>query len=110
MYAQLPSSAVRPPLARLGRPRRAMASQPLAAAVAAVPGLRTYSLDKLSASEQKALMARPRVDFTSIVDTVRCPLSAVPRPRNSQCASGAAHRGGCARARRRGCGRVHGAL
>ena len=33
--------------------------------------LRTYHLDKLSAAESKALLARPRVDFSAILETVR---------------------------------------
>ena len=39
--------------------------------------IRTYTLSELTAAEVKALMARPRVDFSSIVDTVRPIVDAV---------------------------------
>jgi len=40
---------------------------------AAATTLRTYRLDALSPAEHTRLMARPRVDFGSIMDTVRAP-------------------------------------
>ena len=43
----------------------------MAAVTAPVPGLRTYRLESLSPEEHVRLMARPRVDFGSIMDTVR---------------------------------------
>ena len=43
----------------------------MAAVTAPVPGLRTYRLESLSREEHVRLMARPRVDFGSIMDTVR---------------------------------------
>ncbi len=43
-----------------------------AGAVAALDsGLKTYDYDQLSPAEIKALLQRPRIDFTSILSTVR---------------------------------------
>ena len=41
--------------------------------------LRTYQLDKLSAAEAKALLARPRVDLSTILETARA-MRAASRP------------------------------
>jgi hypothetical protein len=41
------------------------------AATAEAMALRTYHLDALSAADVKALLARPRVDFSAILETVR---------------------------------------
>lgn len=51
------------------------ASPPLSATSSSP--IRTYTLSELTAAEVKALMARPRVDFSSIVDTVRPIVDAV---------------------------------
>jgi hypothetical protein len=67
--------AVRPPASRARLARapacRGAALRVRAAAAAEAMSLRTYELDKLTAAEAKALLARPRVDFTAILDTVR---------------------------------------
>ena len=75
---------VRSPAPRqlLAAPRRAPAGSPArgvqcrralrpSCSAAQAMALRTYQLDKLSASEAKALLARPRVDLSTILETVR---------------------------------------
>jgi len=53
-----------------GRPLHCRLRVACAAAPPAM-ALRTYHLDKLSPAESKALLARPRVDFSAILETAR---------------------------------------
>jgi histidinol dehydrogenase len=80
------------------------------AAPPAPPLLRTYTLEDLSAAEVKALMARPRVDFGAIVETVRTVRRSAAAQLPHAARAGATHCGRRALARRRGGERVHGAL
>ena len=105
-------------------PRRASAGTPargvqcrralrVACGTAEAMALRTYHLDKLSAAESKALLARPRVDFSAILETVRSAVqhaAAAHASANAPAPPGAPHRGGGARPRRRRRGGVHGAI
>jgi hypothetical protein len=70
------------PRSLFSAPRRASAGTPsravqcrrslrVSCGVAAAMALRTYQLDKLSAQEAKALLARPRVDLSTILETAR---------------------------------------
>lgn len=57
----------------LGR-RAACKSRSMAGAVASPEQLlKVYDYDALSESDTKELIQRPRIDFSAILDTVRCP-------------------------------------
>lgn len=51
--------------------RRATRAMTISAVASPVETLKTYKYDTLSQHEIKALLQRPRIDFTSILNTVR---------------------------------------
>lgn len=72
---QQPVQQLRAPLCRPSRPaprsRRAMSATAVASPAVEKVALRTYRADQLSPEELKRVLARPRIDFTSILNVVR---------------------------------------